>query len=49
LLVRLILQNEGKLSKAKRKQFPELTEEEVERIEFGVRAATEARGSSEQD
>ncbi len=36
LLVRMILQNKGKLSKTKRGKFAELTEEEISRIEFAV-------------
>ena len=39
LLLRLIHQNQGRLSNRKRDQFPELTEEEIERIETGIRTA----------
>lgn len=39
LLVRLILQNGGRLSRAKRVRFPELTEGEVDRMEEAVRVA----------
>jgi hypothetical protein len=41
LLARLILQNRGKLSSAKRPMFSEITEEEIERIEEAVRWAGE--------
>jgi Fic family protein len=41
LLLKLILQNGGKLSKAKRSQFSELTDAEVERIESAVQIATQ--------
>ena len=44
LLVRLILQNQGKLSKAKRNQFSELTDLEIQRIEGAVRTATQEAG-----
>jgi len=41
LLVRLILQNHGTLSLRKRRQFPELQDEEIARIESGIfRAVT---------
>jgi len=36
LLVRLILQNKGKLSKGKRTSFAEITDQEVDRIEMAV-------------
>ena len=36
LLVRLLLQNHGQLSKTKRNQFPELNEEEVRAVESAV-------------
>jgi hypothetical protein len=39
LLVKLLLQNEGRLSKAKRGQFPELSEEEIATLERAVRAS----------
>ncbi|MBI3695557.1 MAG: Fic family protein [Acidobacteria bacterium] len=38
LLVRLILQNKGVLSKTKREEFAELTDEEIEAIEEAVRS-----------
>jgi hypothetical protein len=41
LLVRFILQNDGKLSKAKRTRFPELTDTEIEQIERAIGAATQ--------
>jgi Fic/DOC family len=36
LLIRLILQNKGKLSKGKRSVFPEISDEEIDRIEEAV-------------
>lgn len=43
LLVRMILQNRGQLSKNKRdKEFSELTDEEITRIEEAIRAVSEA-------
>ncbi len=39
LLIRLIHQNQGRLSKAKRALFAELTDEEIGRIEAGIQAA----------
>jgi len=39
LLVRLIHQNKGKLSKGKRQMFTELTDEEIGRIESAIRTA----------
>jgi hypothetical protein len=41
LLVRLILQNKGKLSQAKRKTFPEITREELAKIERAVALSSE--------
>jgi Fic family protein len=41
LLVRFILQNHGTLSKNKRKDFTELTEEEIEKLETAVREVSE--------
>jgi DNA polymerase III beta subunit-like protein/Fic/DOC family protein len=41
LLIRLILQNKGKLSKSKRASFSELTDEEISRIEGAVWKAWE--------
>jgi Fic family protein len=42
LLVRFILQNRGALSKTKReKDFPELTDEEIERLENAIREISE--------
>ena len=42
LLVRLILQNKGKLSGAKRLSFAELSDEEVHSMEHAVWGAWEA-------
>lgn len=43
LLLRMILQNHGRLSKNNReKELPELTEDEIERIENAVREITGA-------
>ena len=39
LLLRLIHQNKGQLSTRKRDQFPELTDEESERIQAGIKDA----------
>jgi len=44
LLVRLILQNKGTLSGAKRGQFPELLDEEIAAIEGAVRGCAEETG-----
>jgi Fic/DOC family protein len=41
LLVRFIMQNDGKLSKAKRTRFPELTDAEIQQIERAVGTATQ--------
>jgi hypothetical protein len=41
LLIRLILQNKGKLSKGKRASFSEITDEEISRIEAVVWRAWE--------
>jgi Fic/DOC family len=41
LLVRLIHQNKGKLSKAKREPFSELSDEEIGRIEAAIKAAAQ--------
>jgi hypothetical protein len=41
LLVRLIHQNKGKLSKAKRESFSELTDEEVSKIEAEIKTAAQ--------
>lgn len=38
-LIRSVLQNHGTLSKNKRRQFPELRDEELDRIEAAIRAA----------
>lgn len=40
LLIRLILQNKGMLSKAKRSQFPELSDDEIKAIESAVQASS---------
>lgn len=42
LFVRLCLQNNGRLSRAKRAQFNELSDEEVARMEAAVQSATDA-------
>ncbi|MCY7377222.1 MAG: Fic family protein [Pyrinomonadaceae bacterium] len=42
LLVRLILQNKGKLSKTKREKFAEITDEEISRIETAIANSTES-------
>jgi len=39
LLIKLILQNKGKLSKGKRTAFAEISDEEIDRIESAVWAA----------
>lgn len=39
LLIRMILQNRGTLSKTRRPKFPELTDEEVTAIEAAVRSS----------
>ena len=41
LLVRLVHQNKGKLSRAKRQMFNELKDEEIDRIESAIRTANE--------
>jgi hypothetical protein len=41
LLVRLVHQNKGKLSKAKRQIFNELKDEEIDRIESAIRSAND--------
>jgi hypothetical protein len=38
LLIKLIHQNQGKLAKGKRESFAELSDEEVSKIEFAIRA-----------
>ncbi len=43
LLVRLIIQNKGKLSQSKRKMFPKITNKELARIETAVDLASEQR------
>ena len=45
LLIRLILQNKGKLAQAKRSLFSELTDGEIAEIEAGVRSAQEGKTS----
>jgi hypothetical protein len=42
LLVRMILQNGGSLSKAKRPKFSELTDDEIGAIEVAIRAGSDA-------
>jgi hypothetical protein len=46
LLIRLIHQNKGKLSKGKRDSFSELSDEEIHKIEAAIKAATEQIQSS---
>jgi Fic/DOC family len=46
LLIRLIHQNKGKLSKGKRDSFSELSDEEIHKIEAAIKAATEQFQSS---
>ena len=41
LLVRLIMQNKGKLAEGRRQQFPELKNQEIEAIEEAVRSSAE--------
>jgi len=48
LLVRLIHQNKGRLSKAKRQLFAELTDDEVRKIESAITAAGEATGPEQE-
>jgi hypothetical protein len=48
LLTRFILQNHGTLSAKKRRQFPELRDEEIARIEEAVRQANGATGEDEE-
>jgi hypothetical protein len=43
LLVRLVIRNNGTLSKGKRSQFPELRDEELAAIETAVRTTMEHR------
>lgn len=47
LLTRFILQNHGTLSAKKRRQFPELRDEEITRIEEAIRRANAAIGEEE--
>ena len=46
LLVRLILQNKGKLSRAKREQFTELTDDELLAIEAAVQTGMDSGPTS---
>jgi Fic family protein len=48
LLTRFILQNHGTLSTKKRRQFPELRDEEIARIEEAIRRANAAIGEEEE-
>jgi hypothetical protein len=48
LLVRLVLQNHGMLSGKKRRQFPELSDEEVAHIEEAIRAVGTASEATEE-
>jgi len=41
LLLRLIHQNSGKLSKGKRQQFAELSDDEIRQIESAIQTANE--------
>jgi hypothetical protein len=41
LLIRVIHQNKGKLSKGKRDSFSELSDEEISRIESAINTATQ--------
>lgn len=41
-LIRVVLQDHGTLSKNKRRQFPELRDDELDRIEAAIRATSEA-------
>jgi Fic family protein len=45
LLVRLIHQNKGKLSKGKRQQFAELSDDEISQIESAIQTANESVGN----
>jgi hypothetical protein len=49
LLVRLILQNKGKLAKGKRQQFSELTDNEIADIEAAVQASTGSESTAPPD
>jgi hypothetical protein len=46
LLIRLIHQNQGRLSRTKRNQFAELTEEEIMRIEGAIQVAARESGTT---
>ena len=48
LLTRFILQNHGTLSAKKRRQFPELRDEEIARMEEAIRRANAAIGEEEE-
>jgi len=48
LLTRFILQNHGTLSAKKRRQFPELRDEEIARIEEAIRQANAVAGGEEE-
>ena len=41
LLIKVIHQNQGKLSKGKRDSFSELSDEEIHKIETAIKAATQ--------
>ena len=47
-LIRFVLQNHGTLSKNERRQFPELKEDELDRIEAAIRATNEADTAPEE-
>jgi hypothetical protein len=49
LFVRLCLQNGGRLSRAKRREFSELSDDEVARMEMGVQEAAHSVIESDQD
>jgi hypothetical protein len=47
-LIRFVLQNHGTLSKNKRRQFPELKDEELDRIEAAIRATNAGDTAAEE-
>jgi hypothetical protein len=48
LFVRLVMSNGGRLSKAKRKLFPELSEEEIPAMEQAIREAQQTSADADQ-
>jgi len=48
LFVRLVMSNGGQLSKAKRKLFPELSEDEIPAMEQAVREAQQTSAETDQ-